>query len=165
MTWPDQRDPYWKLRPPPAKPDDEFCRCADRPPIVLQDHLSENPLACLKCNGEVPPERTGFTAELAEKIAFWRNLHDALMHLWLDSGDYEKWATTQLEDPGGQLNVTGLELVEALNKYHRTYYWWFQDNSTDEFEPRTDCPRCFADLVPCMTHLVCDRCSIVVPNG
>ena len=88
---PDELDPYWKLRPPSATPEAELCKCADRPPIVLQDHLSPNPIVCLGCNGEIPPERIGFSAELAERVAFWRNLHDALFMLWLDSSDYESW--------------------------------------------------------------------------
>jgi hypothetical protein len=89
---PDELDPYWKLRRPSATPEAELCKCADRPPIVLQDHLSPNPIVCLRCNGEVPPERIGFSAELAEHVAFWKNLHDALFTLWLDSSDYESWA-------------------------------------------------------------------------
>jgi hypothetical protein len=85
----DELDPYWKLRPTRATPDDELCKCANQPPIVLQGPFSSNPIACLKCNGEVPPERIGFSADLAERIAFWKNVHEALYTLWLDSSDYE----------------------------------------------------------------------------
>ena len=158
---PEESDPYWKLRPWPATPDDELCACADQPPIVLQDHLSSNPLACLKCNGEVPPERIGFTAELAEGLAFWRHLHAALYYLWLDSGEYEAWARARLEDPAGAIHLRGLELVAELNKYRRTYYWWFQDASADDFVPTTKCPRCSADLVERFARLACETCSIV----
>lgn len=59
LAQPEKPDPYRKLRPETATPEDELCKCADRPPIVLQGHLSSNPIACLRCNGEVPPERIG----------------------------------------------------------------------------------------------------------
>ena len=50
-------DPYWKLRPVGPTPADEICRCADLKGVVLRDSLGENPIHCLVCNGEVPPER------------------------------------------------------------------------------------------------------------
>jgi ribosomal protein S27AE len=166
MSEQEDRDPYESLRPESPTPDDDLCQCDDRPPIVLQDHLSSNPFACLKCNLEVPPERIGFTAELAGHIAFWWNLYRALYTLWLDSEDYEAWATTQLEDPAGRVNVKGLELVEDLNKYRRAYYRWFQDQSVDNFVPLTQCPRCSAELVAAVGTLgpswVCDKCSIAL---
>jgi hypothetical protein len=162
----EERDLYESLRPESPTPDDELCKCTDCPPIVLQEHLSSNPLACLRCNLELSPERMGFTTELAGHIAYWRNLHRALYTLWLDSADYEAWAITQLEDPVGRVNVHGLELVEDLNKYHRTYYRWFQDQSVDEFVSLTRCPRCSAELVESLGSFgpskVCDKCSIAV---
>jgi hypothetical protein len=161
----NESDLYWKLRPEPATPDDEICSCGDQAPIVLQDHLSENPIVCLRCNGEVPPERIGFTAELADGLAYWRHLHAALYALWLDSDEYEDWARARLEDPAGQVNVNGLDLVRELNNYRRTYYWWFQDASADDFVPLLKCPRCSADLVEKFgrfNYLACEACSIVV---
>lgn len=161
----DQVDPYWKLRPLSATPEAELCKCAGRLPIVLQDHLSPNPIVCLRCNGEVPPERIGFSAELAERIAFWTRLHDAIVALWLDSADYESFARAWLEDPNGRVTVLGLEVVQELNSYHRAYYGWFQDTTADDFVPSSQCPRCSAGLVERFGRQVCDSCSIVVPNG
>jgi hypothetical protein len=158
-------DPYWKLRPPSTTPDDELCWCTDGPPIVLQAHLSPNPIACLKCNGEVPPERVGFPTKLAEGIAYWRHLHDALYALWLDSSDYELWARRQLEDPSGRVNVLGLKIVQELNGYHHAFFWWFQDSGDETFAPLSRCPRCSASLAPHIGRLVCESCRIVVPNG
>jgi hypothetical protein len=158
------RDPYWKLRPEPATPEDEICACTDSPPIVVQDHLSSLPLACLRCNGEVPPERIGFSEELAEKLAFCRNVHNALKMLWLDSGEYEDWARARLEDPQGSVSLNGLEIVAELNKHRRTYYWWFQDNTLDDFEPLSACPRCSGELVEHFGRRVCQECSIVVAD-
>ena len=114
-------DPYWKLRHESETPSDEVCTCGEVTPIALQEHLSPVPLARLRCNGEVPPERIGFTAPLAERIASWRNVSRALTTLWLDSGAYEAWAREQLENPRGQVNVSGLELTGELNAYRRTY--------------------------------------------
>ncbi len=170
MIAPDEIDPYYKLRPEPPTPEDEICQCADRPPIVLHDHLSSVPLACLRCNGEIPPERIGFDADFAERIAFWRNLHRALITLWLDSGDYEDWARTQLLDPQGQLNTRGLEIVAALNQHRRTYYGWFddasaRDDSTWDATPAVRCPRCYGELVDRFDCAVCETCSIVVHKG
>ena len=157
-----ETDPYWKLRAEAATPPAEVCQCPDDPPIVLQDHLSPVPLACIRCNGEVPPERIGFSAELAEQLASWRNLHRALFTLWLDSAEYESWSRLQLEDPGGRVNIRGLQAVSELNKHRRAYYWWFQDNADEHLAPRSDCPRCQRALTEYVGRLVCNPCSILV---
>lgn len=159
----NEHDPYWKLRPIGPTPADELCRCTDEPPIVLQGHPKL--LACLRCNREVPPERIGFTAELAEALAFWRNVQQALWYLWLDSDEYEVWARARLEDPSGQVNVRGLELAHQLNKYRRAYYWWFEDNTVDGFVPLSRCPCCALNLVDTLGKRVCEACSIVVPDA
>ena len=75
MTVPS--DPYWKLRERAATLVDEICSCAEQPPVVLQCHLSANPLSYLSCNLEVPPERLSLPPKLAEDIASWRDFHDA----------------------------------------------------------------------------------------
>jgi hypothetical protein len=166
MSENDEHDPYESLRPEPPTPEDELCKCVDRPPIVLQRHFSSNPIACLKCNLEVPPERIGFTAELAGYVTFWRNLHGALYLLRLDSEDFEEWAIKQLEDPEGRVNVEALELVGELNKFRRPYYRWFEDQSVDDFVPLRLCPRCSAELVEFVGSFgpssVCDNCSVAV---
>jgi hypothetical protein len=127
--------------------------------------MSPVPLACIRCNGEVAPERVGFSEELAEKLAFWRNLHRGLMTLWLDSGEYESWARNQLENPSGQVNTRGLTVVNELARGRSVYYWWFQDSSSDDFEPLSRCPRCSEALTSKYGHLVCEPCRILVPNG
>ncbi len=159
-------DPYWKLRPEEPTPADEICNCPGSLPIVLQDHLSPVPLACISCNGEVPPERIGFSAQTAEKLAFWRNFHRAFLHLWLDSREYETWAREQLEDPEAPVNTRGLAVAREINPFRRIYYWWFQHDTTHEdFEPLSNCPRCVSSLEPLLGRWVCERCSIVVANG
>jgi hypothetical protein len=150
-------DRYRKLAPERQTPADEVCCCPGEPPVVLQDHLSSVPLACLKCNGEVPPERLGFSAGLAEELAQWRDLHRAFMTLWLDSGEYESWAREQLEDANAPVHLRGSRVVEALNRYRRTYYWWFANQADDKPGPRTSCPRCGEGVVECSINTgACD---------
>jgi hypothetical protein len=161
----DDADRYWKLRPMGATPEDETCRCTDRVPLVLQYHLSENPLACARCNGEVSPEQIGFTAEVAEMVATWRELEAALFAMELESSEeYEQWAQRRLVDPNSRVNQLGLQVVARLNQYCRTYYWWFLDEEARNGPPPARCPRCSGQLAPLFVHLVCETCSILVPD-
>ena len=159
----EDHDPYW-IRPLPPTPEEELCSCPEAPPIVLQAHLSSNPVSCLACNLEVPPERVGFSETLAEKLAFWQSFHDCFYLLWLDSGEFESWARAQLDDPASPVNKRGLELVSELNALHPAYYWWFQDNGAEDFQPLSQCPACQSDLAEQHGRLVCEQCSIVVAN-
>ena len=61
------RDPYEKLRMPGETPEEDLCGCTVPGRIMLRDALGSNPIHCLECNGEVPPERIGFGADLAEE--------------------------------------------------------------------------------------------------
>src|SRR3989442_641341 len=157
-------DPYWKLRPPPPHPLDEICGCPGAPPVVLSPALSCNPIRCADCNLEVPPERLGFSEELAEELAFWTTFHDAFYHLWLDSGEFESWAKSQLSDVASPVSVRGLELCRKLNEIRNCYYWWFQDTADDDFKPMVNCPRCAASLAERKNRLVCESCKILVAN-
>lgn len=160
----DSADPYWKLRPAGPTPDDELCRCASIGAILLRDSLSENPLYCLSCNGEVAPERIGFDAQLAEDIARWRDVHHALETLWLDSGEYEQWAALRLADVNGAVNVKGRAIAMRLNRRVRTYYWWFTDHSDVQYEPPSDCPICCGVLAQSARKgvLLCSQCHIAL---
>jgi len=161
----DKADRYWKLRPAPPTPEDELCSCPDRPPIVLQPHLSANPVSCFECNHEVLPEDVGYSSATAEKLADWQRFHDCFYFLWLDSREFASWAKAQLEDPLSPVNRRGLELVAELNHIRRTYYWWFEDTATADWKPRTQCPRCQSDLVEQQTHRLCEPCSVVFGEG
>lgn len=110
---------------------------------MLRDSLGDNPLCCVKCNGEIAPERIGFDAKLADEIAAWRSVHRSLYCLWLDSGEYEEWAKRQLLDPAGRVNCLGRELASELNEWLRTYFWWFHDTDDDD---ATHCPICGDEL-------------------
>ena len=165
-----ENDPYRKLRPPPPTPEDEICGCPSSTPVVLQPHLTPNPLSCARCNLEVLPERIGFGEMIADALASWQRLHDSFYFLWLDSGDFGDWAEMHLRDPLGVLNSRGLELASRVNEFRRCYLWWFQDNGADDWAPPTKCPRCAGTLEARFkgerpqggTLLVCEQCSVAL---
>ena len=156
-----REDPYRKLRPMPATAEDELCHCSGAPPIMLQAHLSPNPLTCLDCSFEVPPERLSLSKDLVDRIASWQTFHDCFYHLWLDSGEFEAWARGQLEDPDSVVNQRGRAVVEELNALRPAYYWWFLDPGADGFVPLSDCPVCGQGLTRLERRLTCQQCRIV----
>jgi predicted nucleic acid-binding Zn ribbon protein len=157
-------DAYYRLKPPPPTPADEVCSCAEPQPLKLMFALGYNPIHCMACNLEVPPETYRPDESLCEAIAFWRELYRALYMLWLDSGDYEEWAKAQLADMSGRVNQDGMELRARLETLRRTYYWFFQEQS-DDSEAITSCPVCrrLLEESPLGTfkQMVCETCSIV----
>jgi hypothetical protein len=163
-------DPYLPLRPEPLTPDDEICRCDAGTPVLLQPHLSSNPLVCARCNGEVPPDRIGFDEALARDIAWWQRFHDCFYFLWLDSAEFEAWAAGHLRDPDSTVNSSGLELAAKISPLCRCYLSWFQDKSADDWAPATECPRCGGALEVRFkgerpqggSLLVCETCSVAL---
>jgi predicted nucleic acid-binding Zn ribbon protein len=130
---------------------------------MLRDGLSDNPLFCVECGGEVPPERVGFDAKFAEEIANWLSTYDSLYRLWLDSGEYEEWATSRLLDPSGQVNTRGREIVSRLNSIVPAYYWWFVDTDAGEDALLNTCPVCSCELATFESKpfRVCAACRIL----
>lgn len=163
-------DPYSRLRPQALTAADEICHCEQGIPVLLQPHLSRNPLSCGRCNLEVPPERVGFDALVADALAAWRDFHDSFYFLWLDSNEFEGWAAAQLRDPSSPVNVRGLDVARRVSIDRRCYLSWFQDESGSDWTPATHCPRCSAPLEtrfggerPQGGELrVCDACLIAV---
>lgn len=131
---------------------------------MLRDGLSSNPLFCISCNGEVPPERLGLDGELVEIIANWLSVYDSLYRLWLDSGEYEAWASVRLADPHGQVNRRGREIVERLSDINPAYYWWFVDTETPESGRLANCPICSGPVseVEGKEFRLCATCRILV---
>ncbi|HET7079668.1 MAG TPA: DUF2310 family Zn-ribbon-containing protein [Chloroflexia bacterium] len=162
----EKQDRYSKLRPPDPTPDDELCRCPGAPPIKLMVALGYNPVHCMNCNLEVPPETLDLDADLVQALAYWRGVYDALYRLWLASGQDEAWAVAQLTDLNGEVNVEGRALQQALNQIRRCYYLYFQDESTDDYAPLRDCPACGKSLTTYtaskIPERVCESCGIVV---
>jgi predicted nucleic acid-binding Zn ribbon protein len=116
---------------------------------------------------ELRPEALAPSAELVDNLASWRDFYGAFYALWLDSAEFETWARSQLADPTGPVNMRGLSLRSQLESNHRkTYYWWFQDTGTDDFEALVACPVCRSCLVDRgLVGLVCDACSVLVANS
>lgn len=127
---------YDKLRPWTAI---EACRCETLTELLLLDLLTENPIHCANCRGEIDPERLQLTDNEVESIAGWRSVAGALYRLWLDSGEYEDYAKQKLLDPRGQVNQQARELAIVLSIRLPTRFWYFHDS--DDGEP-TNCPVC-----------------------
>jgi hypothetical protein len=157
-------DPYAKLRPPTPTPPEELCSCTEPQAILLRFAFTANPIACTTCNREVCPEVLGLTRELAEHVAYWRAFFEAFYFLWLDSREFESWASAELSNPSSPVNLRGLELRARLEAVRRCYYWWFQDVGADDFIPVTSCPICGLQLTPFDSWLVCEPCSVLVAN-
>ena len=153
-------DPYSKLRPMPPTPDDELCHCVAVSELYIAYKIGTNPIYCLTCNCEVPPERLKFEEQLAESIAFWNSIYGALYQLWLGSGSYEEWSRERLLDPKGEANLDGLRLARKLSSIARTYYLWFSE-SNDQGE--TACPVCGREMAekPPGRFKACEKCMVL----
>lgn len=131
---------------------------------MLRDTLTENPLQCVECNGEVAPERICFDERLSDDIASWRGLFRSLYLLWLDSGEYEAWAAERLLDRNGEVNVRGREVVDQLNQFVRAYYWWFKNTELEEPSAPVACPNCGIAMEPYegFSFQKCESCAILM---
>lgn len=159
-------DRYQKFRPPASTPDDEICHCVGLKPVKLMSAaLGFNPIHCLDCNLEVPPERLAPSDDLVDAIAFWAQTCGAIDRLWLASGPYEVWAAHELSNIDSPVNKEGREVASGLNKLRRCYYWYHQDQSVQEFHPVTKCPACGRQFslytLGIFTQQICESCSIV----
>jgi hypothetical protein len=167
----DAVNPYERLRPPLPPAPDELCTCPAGTPLKLMSTggLGFNPIHCLECNLEVSPERLGLDRDLADAIADWLRTYGAIDALELQSGDYEQWARTELLNPDSSPNQEGLELVRRLNELVRTYFWVWQPQSDEYWQPPASCPVCGGVLVDHNTglfpQLLCERDSVVVVGG
>ncbi len=158
MLLTQQRDPYVRLRPHGAVPVDERCCCRQLTAAYLRHVLSENPIHCSCCRGEVAPERIGFDASTAESIARWNTLYGAVYALWLDCGPYEGWAESELLRADSAVNEAGLRARERLATYIPCGYLWFWQ----EKRP-VHCPICGSGLQRTQgAYLVCTGCAIYV---
>jgi hypothetical protein len=131
---------YNKLRPWTAI---DVCKCETVTELLLVDLLTDNPIHCASCRGEIDPERLQLTDNEVESIAGWHSVAGALYRLWLDSGEYEDYAKQKLLDPRGQVNQQARELAAALSSRLPTRFWYFHD--ADNGDP-TACPVCGEQL-------------------
>jgi predicted nucleic acid-binding Zn ribbon protein len=127
--------------------------------------LTDNPIHCMQCNLEVPPETLALSEEIAQQVAHWNALYHAIDVLWLDSGAYEVWAHGQLADLTSAVNTLGRAVQRVLNDTHRCYYWYFQDQSAENFVPLRTCPVCGETLLDYRAGIflqrVCERDGLV----
>src|SRR5215510_8847022 len=105
-------DTYSKLRPWTQI---ESCQCATVEGLILVDLLTDNPLHCIVCRNEVDPERLKLSMEETEHVARGFSAAKALYRLWLDSGEYEKYANARMLDPSWQVNRDGLQVAQKLS--------------------------------------------------
>jgi hypothetical protein len=151
-------DPYFKLRPRGPTPAEECCRCTQISAVYLAHVLSENPIHCATCRGEVAPEEIGFDEGTTESIARWNTIFGAIYSLWLDSGTYEAWAESELRNRDSMINRDGMLVREALARYVPTSYLWFWNGSRP-----TSCPSCSSsDLLDQGQLHLCQQCWVSV---
>jgi predicted nucleic acid-binding Zn ribbon protein len=154
---------YARLYPPGPTDDSELCKCSQRSLKMMQT-LGYNPIHCMDCNREVPPERLGLEERHIQALAHWRHIYDAIDRLWLDSGDYEAWACAQLADPNSGVNQMGRRVCKELQEVSRFYYYCFQNEPEESEEPVRVCPICEGDLEDYPSRIpqqVCQECSLV----
>jgi hypothetical protein len=154
---------YDKLKPEPPTPLDEICTCDREHPIALCYALTNNPIRCIECYRELPPERLQPPPEMVEIIAKWRRFYSCFYLLWLDSGEFEDWARQQLLDPKSAANRRSYETCKIVSQLRRCYHWWFQEPEIDGYEPLSYCPKCQAKLTEKFDRLVCENCQILIP--
>ena len=120
----------------------------------------------LDCNLEVVPGRLGLDELEAHAVANWLQTYGAIDALELASGPYEQWARLQLLDPASPPNVEGREVAAMLNEKERCYFWFWQPDADEDFEPRTTCPFCNEALVRyddgIFPQLLCEQDSVVL---
>ena len=63
-------------------PADECCSCSQLTAVYLAHKLSDNPIYCITCRGEVAPERIAFDDATTESLARWHEVYRAIYSLW-----------------------------------------------------------------------------------
>jgi hypothetical protein len=149
---------YHKLRPEDIQ---EVCNCSEVNQLLLVYTLTCNPIHCYTCKGSIDPESIKLSEYEVDLISSWHNVFSALYHLWLDSGQYELWAKEKLLENKGEVNKSGLAVVNVLSKKIPTYYWWF--HSAEDLVP-VNCPNCnkALDNDNRHGHGKCVTCHVVV---
>jgi predicted nucleic acid-binding Zn ribbon protein len=133
-----------KLKSPDPTPENEICHCSNNQPIKLMSALGYNPFHCMICNLEVPLERLELALDVKtiDMVVSWRDIHDSLYRLWLDSNDYEEFASNQLTNINSRVNKLGREIQNKINNSIECYYWYFQDRNNEFYKPIENCPVC-----------------------
>ncbi len=134
-------DPYFKLRS--SLPSEEICTCANSKGVKLIYALSDNPFQCIDCNREINLSTFKFDLETVEELVSWRDVYSSIYKLWLDSGEYEKWAAEQLLNIYSPINQRGLSLSKRISDHKLCFYWYFHEKDNDSSSiPLLSCPSC-----------------------
>jgi len=133
-------DPYLRLRPSTRG---GSCRCPALRGLLLVNMFTRNPLYCEQCRNEVDPERLQLSVREVDSVADWVRVAHALQMLWLDSGEYERYAKARMLDINGQVNQKGLALAGLLSARVPTRLWFWHDPADGE---PTLCPQCQRQL-------------------
>ena len=151
-------DPYVRFRLTETTLASGRCCCRQLTTVYLAHVLTENPICCSFCRGEIAPERIGFDAPTADLIARWNTVYGAVYELWMDCGPYQHWAESELLRADSHVNESGLQAREQLSKYILCRYLWFwQENRPSQ------CPVCRSSLRQAEgMHLVCTACAVYV---
>ena len=158
---------YSKLRPPKATSKKEICSCKRRTALKLMGSiLFFNPIHCVDCNLEIKPESLDLNQKVIDEIVYWSQLYGAIDELWLDSGNYEKWAKEELTNIKSSVNQLGLAANKSLNKLHKSYYFYFQDSSDKKHKPLEYCPNCNKKMNEISNNKFrqryCNKCNIII---
>ena len=85
--------------------------------------LGFNPVHCIQCNLEVPPERMDLDSTVVEELANWHRVYMSFDYLWLDSREYEQLAVQELGDLDSPINRRGLQICRRLSEFSTCFYW------------------------------------------
>ncbi len=131
----------------------------------MASFLFWNPIHCINCNLEISPESINLNQKLIDEIANWAGLYGAIDQLWIDSSEYEAWAKRELTNIKSRINKLGLSVNRSMNKIRKSYYWYFQDESDENFIAFERCPKCNRKLMDYNNGIfkqkICERCLII----
>ena len=146
-----------------ADEEEEFCNCNNGSAMVIMSRYGGNPLVCLRCNNSVSLEKLEIDIETTAKLQQWQQVYDSIDRLWLDSGAYESWASSELSNPNSDVHKRGFEVQKMMQKYGKFYYWWFQEVGSDK-KPLFSCPKCDELLEKKDDRFICEKCLIVMQS-
>jgi predicted nucleic acid-binding Zn ribbon protein len=120
---------------------------------------------CTRCNLEIRPDELGFTTKLVDEVASWRGVWGSIYDLWLDSGEYESWATKELSDLNSPANQRGRAVVKRLAQLNPCYFQVFENETSDDWSPVTRCQVCSRPVerhAPGrFVHQACHECRLL----
>jgi predicted nucleic acid-binding Zn ribbon protein len=129
--------------------------------------LSNNPFHCGRCNLEVQLDTLVLANDYVEQVVRWRTLYAACYHLWLDSGEYEDWASEQLFAIDSPVNQLGVISCTTWKDKGQIYYWYDQSQKSTVTGAMEYCPRCgnlFSNYTEgVFPQRLCERCHIITP--